>query len=230
MDLTKIEKQVFEFSTLTNQQTEHIYKWTLEDCKRAYGLKEGTSIYNDKVKIDLMNEEYRKILEYQDHCRNEKDMILTVQPAKIRRWIVEASNLYGEAVDVISPDELINDSDKLFKDILSYYGNYENGVKRDLLENGIYKYRCLVAGSFSSKRVATEYKFSRDTVGWIFAMIRKDIVKGIAQPGEMVGIIAAQAVSEPTTQMQIDSGRHFAGVGGKTHDVGSIPKSKYHKC
>ena len=47
--------------------------------------------------------------------------------------------------------------------------------------------------------------------------------KSIVNPGEMVGIIAAQSIGEPTTQMTLNT-FHFAGVASKSNVTRGVPR------
>jgi|UniRef100_A0A6C0IUM0 DNA-directed RNA polymerase II subunit RPB1 len=59
-----------------------------------------------------------------------------------------------------------------------------------------------------------EYKLDKNTFDKLIDDIENNYIKSIVEPGEMVGIIAAQSVGEPTSQMSLDS-KHSAGsVGG----------------
>ena len=47
--------------------------------------------------------------------------------------------------------------------------------------------------------------------------------KAIVSPGEMVGVIAAQSIGEPTTQMTLNT-FHFAGVASKSNVTRGVPR------
>ena len=47
--------------------------------------------------------------------------------------------------------------------------------------------------------------------------------KSIVHPGEMVGMIAAQSIGEPTTQMTLNT-FHFAGVASKSNATRGVPR------
>ena len=47
--------------------------------------------------------------------------------------------------------------------------------------------------------------------------------KSIGSPGEMVGMIAAQSIGEPTTQMTLNT-FHFAGVASKSNVTRGVPR------
>ena len=47
--------------------------------------------------------------------------------------------------------------------------------------------------------------------------------KSIISPGEMVGMIAAQSIGEPTTQLTLNT-FHFAGVASKSNVTRGVPR------
>ena len=47
--------------------------------------------------------------------------------------------------------------------------------------------------------------------------------KSVVAPGEMVGMIAAQSIGEPTTQMTLNT-FHFAGVSSKSNVTRGVPR------
>ncbi len=56
-----------------------------------------------------------------------------------------------------------------------------------------------------------EYGLSRKEFQAMMKEIKMSFTKAIIEPGEMVGVIAAQSVGEPTSQMTLNT-KHFAGV------------------
>lgn len=60
-----------------------------------------------------------------------------------------------------------------------------------------------------------EYGLSKEQFNKMMEEIRMSFIKSIIEPGEMVGIIAAQSVGEPTSQMTLNT-KHFAGAAGKS--------------
>lgn len=66
----------------------------------------------------------------------------------------------------------------------------------------------------SPKVVINELKLSKEDFDEICDRIINNFNKSIVEPGEMVGIIAAQSIGEPTTQMTLNT-FHHTGVGAK---------------
>ncbi len=59
-----------------------------------------------------------------------------------------------------------------------------------------------------------EYGLTKKDFNEMMKEIKMSFIKAIVEPGEMVGIIAAQSVGEPTSQMTLNT-KHFAGVASK---------------
>ena len=61
----------------------------------------------------------------------------------------------------------------------------------------------------SPKELLSVRRFNKRLL-FFFSQILKLFIKSVVSPGEMVGMIAAQSIGEPTTQMTLNT--HFAGV------------------
>lgn len=61
--------------------------------------------------------------------------------------------------------------------------------------------------------VAKRKKFSKEKYEKLVDVVRKSYVKSKFEPGETIGILAAQSISEPATQMTMRT-YHFAGSAG----------------
>jgi len=66
-------------------------------------------------------------------------------------------------------------------------------------------------------------KFNKKTIQILMDQIILSYKQAIVAPGEMVGIIAAQSIGEPTTQMTLNT-FHFAGVASKSNVTRGVPR------
>jgi len=66
-------------------------------------------------------------------------------------------------------------------------------------------------------------RFNKDSLTWLLENIHKYYKQSIVSPGEMVGIIAAQSIGEPTTQLTLNT-FHFAGVSSKSTVTKGVPR------
>lgn len=67
---------------------------------------------------------------------------------------------------------------------------------------------------FAPRKCIFQHKLSKSQLDKIKDEIIKSFNKSIVEPGEMVGMIAAQSLGEPITQMMLKS-FHSSGIGGK---------------
>ena len=66
-------------------------------------------------------------------------------------------------------------------------------------------------------------RFNKKALIVLLEMINKIYKNAIVAPGEMVGMIAAQSIGEPTTQMTLNT-FHFAGVASKSNVTRGVPR------
>jgi DNA-directed RNA polymerase II subunit RPB1 len=75
----------------------------------------------------------------------------------------------------------------------------------------------------SPKNLLIKHRFNKDAVELLFARIESVYKNSVVAPGEMVGMIAAQSIGEPTTQMTLNT-FHFAGVASKSNVLRGVPR------
>jgi len=68
-----------------------------------------------------------------------------------------------------------------------------------------------------------EKRFHKEALVLLLATIEKAYQKAIVHPGEMVGMICAQSIGEPATQMTLNT-FHFAGVASKSNVTRGVPR------
>jgi DNA-directed RNA polymerase II subunit RPB1 len=66
-------------------------------------------------------------------------------------------------------------------------------------------------------------RFNKTALITLLEMIILTYKKALVAPGEMVGMIAAQSIGEPTTQMTLNT-FHFAGVASKSNVTRGVPR------
>ena len=70
--------------------------------------------------------------------------------------------------------------------------------------------------NLSPKQLILTHHFNRDSLSVLLANIRLTYARSLIQPGEMVGVICAQSVGEPTTQATLNT-FHNAGVASRSN-------------
>ena len=75
----------------------------------------------------------------------------------------------------------------------------------------------------SPKDLLLNKRFNKKSLEILMETIILDYKRAIVTPGEMVGMIAAQSIGEPTTQMTLNT-FHFAGVASKSNVTRGVPR------
>ena len=75
----------------------------------------------------------------------------------------------------------------------------------------------------SPKELLMHKKLTKKSIEILLVLINDRYKKAIIAPGEMVGMIAAQSIGEPTTQLTLNT-FHFAGVASKSNVTRGVPR------
>jgi DNA-directed RNA polymerase II subunit RPB1 len=110
---------------------------------------------------------------------------------------IKPEYIYDKINEIINSEQILMTS-QLEKD---------EEVHKFLLKVSLYEY-------LSPKKVIFNYKISQNDFDKMVNTIKLSIIKGFVEPGEMVGVIAAQSIGEPTSQMTLNT-KHSAGIAGK---------------
>ncbi len=75
----------------------------------------------------------------------------------------------------------------------------------------------------SPKKLLVINRFNKKGIEMLCAKINSEYMNSLCNPGEMVGMIAAQSIGEPTTQLTLNT-FHFAGVASKSNVTRGVPR------
>ena len=98
--------------------------------------------------------------------------------------------------------------------------NYNNLSLPTLSPNQLFK---MMYFYYLSPKKLIEKKYNKLSLNFLLENINLVYKKAILSPGEMVGMIAAQSIGEPTTQMTLNT-FHFAGVSSKSNVTRGVPR------
>ena len=135
-------------------------------------------------------------------------------PVSIRRIIENVANqlqLQSNSFVDITPLETMRIIEKHFERLSTYY------ARPTLLFETAYYYHLTPRNLLMVKR------FNKTALAVLLATIELNYKKSLVHPGEMVGMIAAQSIGEPTTQLTLNT-FHFAGVASKSNVTRGVPR------
>jgi DNA-directed RNA polymerase beta' subunit len=93
--------------------------------------------------------------------------------------------------------------------------NAASAVSQDRATHSMYILEAIMRTLLSSKQVMTHWKLTHQGLQMVLHECYKMFLRGLVNPGEMVGIIASQSIGEPATQMCVD-GTEVVTVWNKT--------------
>ena len=76
----------------------------------------------------------------------------------------------------------------------------------------------------ASRRVVESHRLSSEAFKWVLGEISLRFNRALAAAGEVCGVVAAQSIGEPATQMTLNT-FHFAGIASKNVTLG-VPRLK----
>ena len=135
-------------------------------------------------------------------------------PINFKRLIENVNNQFDDKKYLIniSPFDMYKLIDNTYKQIESI-----RIVKPNKLFKIIYYWY------LNPKDLLIKYNFNSKSIKYLLELILFNYKKALIQPGEMVGIVAAQSIGEPTTQMTLNT-FHFAGVASKSNVTRGVPR------
>lgn len=146
-------------------------------------------------------------------------------PCNLKRLIWNAQKIFR--VDLhhqtdLSPIKVIEGVRETCRKLIIMSG--EDRISKEAQYNATLLMNILVRSVLAAKQVAKYHKLNIEAFEWLLGEIETRFNQAIAQPGEMVGALAAQSLGEPATQMTLNT-FHYAGVSAKNVTLG-VPRLK----
>ncbi|CDK25021.1 unnamed protein product [Kuraishia capsulata CBS 1993] len=231
IDGTQVEKQTVDTIPGTDDAFEKRYRVDLMNASQGIKpelVEYGTEILGSVELQKLLDEEYTQLLEdrkyLRDVCFSNGDYNWPL-PVNIRRIIQNAQQIFhvdhAKASDLAIPD-IVQGVQELCKRLHVVRGKSE--LMQEAQRNATLLFQCLLRSRLATRRVLEEFRLTKDAFDWVVGTIEAQFFKSVVHPGEMVGVIAAQSIGEPATQMTLNT-FHYAGVSSKNVTLG-VPRLK----
>jgi DNA-directed RNA polymerase II subunit RPB1 len=222
MDGCKIEVQIIDSIYKNNIELDLEYNLKKTDNIEIHVTEEVLkSITTDTY--NRCNEHFEKIIDdklflIKKIFNYEKKNVINY-PIPFRRIITTAHNrllsinIEGVKTD-LSPDYILDGINKI-----------ESKLFIKNLNQGMRFLHILLRLYLNPKKLIFQYHFTKEIFDYIVVQIIEYFNQAIAQPGEMVGIIAAQTIGELGTQMTLDS-FHVSGTAAAVKATSGVPRLK----
>jgi DNA-directed RNA polymerase II subunit RPB1 len=231
LDGTQVEKQTVDTIPGSDESFDKRYRIDLMDSSKSIKpslLESGNEILGDFELQRTLDKEYANLLDDRNTLRN---FVFTngdhnwPLPVNMRRVIQNAQQIFNvdrsKASDLTIP-EIVHGVQNLCEKLFVLRG--EGSLIEEAQNNATYLFRCLVRSRLAAKRVLEEYRLNKAAFDWVIGEVESQFGKAQVNPGEMVGVVAAQSIGEPATQMTLNT-FHYAGVSSKNVTLG-VPRLK----
>lgn len=207
----------FLFGDSKNDRDELKRAFTEEAYKRAKKQADQYAEHAKKI-VDLILESRPQIASnvMQDHINEDTKM--TPSPVHFRHsiaFIVNQAGVTSNTILDITPLEVLHRINECYSRIS---GKSNEGFVQPnrLFQLQFYHY-------LSPKSLLLKYHINDATLTVLLEYVALMYKRAVVAPGEMVGIISAQSVGEPTTQLTLNT-FHNAGVASKTNVTTGLPR------
>lgn len=83
----------------------------------------------------------------------------------------------------------------------------------------------IVRHYFSPKKLIFKHRFTKDAFDYMVEHFKQRYLESLVHPSDMVGVVAAQSIGEPSTQLTLNT-FHLSGVASASKAVRGVPRIK----
>ena len=222
-DPIKVENQIIPLVQMTREE---IYAYfqiasgkkddvlSLFNAKAARQYKQEKAQLNQKLEsyINYMKKSQADIISKVFKNVYNKQVHLPVSFAHIIANIQGQQNLDADSLLDITPLEAYNLIETTFENLEQYS-----------FARPTHLFKVLYYFYLSPKQLLIIKRFNRNALTYLLDVVVRMYKQALVNPGESVGIIAAQSIGEPTTQLTLNT-FHFAGVASKSNVTRGVPR------
>ncbi|KAE9975891.1 hypothetical protein EG328_002936 [Venturia inaequalis] len=193
-------------------------------------LEQAADIEGDVAVQRYFDEEYEQLLKDRKFLRGDTDREVIENedfqlPLNIGRIIESAKAKFrikqGSRSD-LHPAEVIPQVQEVLSRLVVIRGEDELSVEAQ--KEATLLIKAHLRSRLAFKRLVVEHSMTKLALANILGDLENRFLRAAANPGDMVGVLAAQSIGEPATQMTLNT-FHFAGVSSKNVTLG-VPRLK----
>lgn len=231
LDGMHIEKQKVDFLDISHAEFDKRYKLDLvDDIDLLQKLERGADLKHNLEQQALLDAEYDALLNDRISIRNVflgKGKIETQMqlPLNIIRMLESARALFK--IDPtkrsdLTPADVIPKLQALLARMIVVRG--DDPISKEADESATILFKAQLRSRLAFKRLALDMRLTRLAFDHVLGELENRWSRSMVSPGEMVGVLAAQSIGEPATQMTLNT-FHFTGVASKNVTLG-VPRLK----
>ncbi len=197
---------------------------------------ESCSLPLDKLTDAQLREEFGLTKEGSPTADNTEQLNTYVeQVAQDRQMLIEGVFGYGNSTELFGPmnlERVILNTRIKFNltpetETTLQVSRVLTDIDRILVETQPYNklWGAFLRFHFAPHKIISQHRFTEQAWSTMVDLVVLKNWKSWAQPGEFVGIVAAQSIGEPATQMTLNT-FHLAGVAAKSNMTRGVPRLK----
>ncbi|KII64531.1 DNA-directed RNA polymerase II subunit RPB1 [Thelohanellus kitauei] len=225
-----IEFQYLSTIKLSDKAFEKNFKFDVSDHKRI------SECYQEDIVKDLLTNAHilNEIIREWERLVSDREILRSIfpngetkvaLPVNIPRLLWNAKKIFNVKSNRptdLHPLRVIDGVRELIKRLIVVKG--EDKISVEAQSNATLLLSAHIRASLCCKQLQINHRLSTQAFEWVLGVIETRFNASIAQPGEMVGPLAAQSLGEPATQMTLNT-FHYAGVSSKNVTLG-VPRLK----
>jgi len=232
LDGVHIERQRVDIITISKKQFDRIFRVdlmgsNLETSMSPEFLEQANDLVGDVKTQEILDREYEQLSAARDFLRmnkqNDEDYLQL--PINVQRILETAKSTFkikNGARSNLHPAEVIPQVEQLLDRLVVVRGDDE--LSREGQHNATLLFKAQLRSRLAFKRLVMENSLNKLAFQHVLGEIESRFCRAAVNPGEMVGVLAAQSIGEPATQMTLNT-FHFAGVSSKNVTLG-VPRLK----
>jgi DNA-directed RNA polymerase II subunit RPB1 len=230
LDGAHIEKQRVDVITMSDAAFIKRYQVDLMESRKSnFGgkLEQENELRGSVEMQDMFDEEFEQLSADRAFLRTmgvgvEDQMQLPLNIFRILNQAQKTFKILKGSMTNLDPAYAIPKVKSLLDRLIVVRG--EDRISKEAQENATLLLKAQLRSYLAFKRLVTEFSLNRLAFDHVIGAVETRFIKAAAQPGEMVGVLAAQSIGEPATQMTLNT-FHFAGVSAKNVTLG-VPRLK----
>lgn len=232
LDGVYIEKQRVDHINMSDKAFADRYRLDVMDERNpisSEALEHAAELAGDLEVQQLLDEEWealkedRKMLRWVNFKRKDEEMMQL--PLNVIRIMDSAKRLFkvdDTQRSDLHPSEVILQVRQLLDRLMIVRGS--DPISEEAQLNATLLIKAQLRSRLAFKRVAMQLRLNKLAFAHILGELESRFTRALVNPGEMVGVLAAQSIGEPATQMTLNT-FHFAGVSSKNVTLG-VPRLK----
>ena len=205
-------EEIYNYFQISSNKKDNITAIFTQSTNRQYKLQKVALNKKTQQYIDYMKLEQKRIVENVFKNTYNKLIHLPIAFTHIIENIVGQEDLNANSLVDITPLDAYIMIEKAYADLEKSIFSKPNAL-----------FKVLYYFYLSPKQLLIIKRFNKNALTYLLDTIIRMYKQAIVNPGEMVGIIAAQSIGEPTTQLTLNT-FHFAGVASKSNVTRGVPR------